>query len=183
MSELQKGTGQAGEDNSLLSDCKKTGNTKQEMKCIVWNPRSLNNKIDYLVQMMEDNDIVIAVVSETWLTSATSYVTGYLRDHGYSIHHHYRLGQKGGGVAIIFANTIMIQQSKVHSFKSFECVSASFSGHSGKTFHLTAIYRCGDHLEPKSVFLKEFNDLVEFLHFTYYYIVLVAILIFIVMTS
>ena len=122
--------------------------------------------------MMEDNDIVIAVVSETWLSSATSYVTGYLRDHGYSIHHHYRLGQKGGGVAIIFANTIMIQQSKVHSFKSFECVSASFSGHSCKTFHLTAIYRCGDHLEPKSVFLKEFNDLVEFLHFTYPYIVL-----------
>ena len=142
------------------------------MKCIVWNPRSLNNKIDYLVQMMEDNDIVIAVVSETWLSSATSYVTGYLRDHGYSIHHHYRLGQKGGGVAIIFANTIMVQQSKVHSFKSFECVSASFSGHSCKTFHLTAIYRCGDHLEPKSVFLKEFNDLVEFLHFTYPYIVL-----------
>ena len=116
---------------------------------------------------MEDDDIKIAVVSETWLTSITGYVTGYLRERGYLIHHHHRVGQRGGGVAIIFANTLTIEHSKVHSFKSFECVSASFTGHPGKTLHFTAIYRCGDHLEPMSVFLREFNDLVEFLHFTY----------------
>ena len=135
------------------------------MKCLVWNPRSLNNKIESFVQMLEDNDIQIAAACETWFSSSTNYVTGYLREHGYNTHHHHRDAQKGGGVAIISADNIRRDQSKVHYFRSFECVSTIFSGLPEHKLCFVAIYRSGD--EPISLFLKEFNDLIEFLHFSY----------------
>ena len=113
--------------------------------------------------MLEDSDIQIAAVSETWLTSSTNYVTGYLRERGYNIHHHHRDHQKGGGVSIIFADTISRDKSKVYNYRSFECVSILFTGLHGRKLFFVAIYRCGD--EPISLFLREFNDFIELLHF------------------
>ena len=140
-------------------------NSNQEVKCLVWNPRSLNNKIESFVQQLEDNDIQIAGICETWLSSSTNYVTGYLRERGYSIHHHHRDSRKGGGVAIISADSISREQSKVHSYRSFECVSTLFTGLHGQKLCYIVLYRNGD--EPMSLFLNEFSELIEFLHFAY----------------
>ena len=86
-------------------------NPNQEIKCLVWNPRSLNNKIETFIQYLEDNDIDIAAVSETWLASLNNYITGYLRERGYNIHHYHRDAKKGGGVSIISSNTISREQT------------------------------------------------------------------------
>ena len=69
-------------------------NLNQEIKCLVWNPRSLNNKIETFIQYLEDNDIDIAAVSETWLASLNNYITGYLRERGYNIHHYHNIYYK-----------------------------------------------------------------------------------------
>lgn len=145
-------------------------NLNQEIKCLVWNPRSLNNKIETFIQYLEDNDIDIAAVSETWLASLNNYITGYLRERGYNIHHYHRDAKKGGGVSIISANTISREQTKTYKYKSFECVSVLFAGSSQRKLCFVAIYRSGD--EPMSLFLKEINDFIEFLHFTYKHFIL-----------
>ena len=105
-------------------------NPNHEIKCLVWNPRSLNNKIETFIQYLEDNDIDIAAVSETWLASLNNYITGYLRERGYNIHHYHRDAKKGGGVSIISSNTISREQTKTYKYKSFECVSVLFAGSS-----------------------------------------------------
>lgn len=120
--------------------------------------------------MLEDNDINIAAVSETWLTSSTNFVTGYLRERGYIIHHHHRDVQRGGGVAIVFSDSLTNEQHKCYHYKSFESVSASFTGLPGKKIVFITLYRCGD--EPLSLFLREFNDFIEFLYFAYTDIIL-----------
>ena len=145
-------------------------NTSLELKCLVWNPRSLNNKIESFVQLLEDNDIDIAAISETWLSSSNNYVTGYLRERGYNIHHYHRDVKRGGGVSIISLNTICRHQSKTYKYKSFESVSVLFTGSLQRKLCFVAIYRCGD--EPMSLFLNEFNDFIEFLHFTYQDVIL-----------
>ena len=83
-------------------------------------------------------------------------MTGYLRDHGYSIHHQHRETQRGGGVSIIFSNSITRDQSRVHTFSSFECVSVSLSGLNRNKLVFVVVYRCGD--VPMSIFLTEFNE-------------------------
>lgn len=132
---------------------------------MAWNPRSLNNKIEKFVQLLEDNDIQVAAISETWLTSSSNYVTGYLRERGYDIHHHHRDHQKGGGVALVFLHTLKKNNSKCYSYRSFECVSISFTGLHGRNLVFIVLYRCGD--EPMSLFLTEFNDFIEYLHFAF----------------
>ena len=117
---------------------------------MVWNARSLNNKIESFIQSLEDNDIQIGAVGETWFGSSNNYVTAYLRDHGYNIHHQHRKTQKGGGVSIIFSNSITRDQSRVHTFSSFECVSVTFSGLNGNKLVFVVVYRLGD--VPMSVF-------------------------------
>ena len=132
---------------------------------MVWNARSLNNKIESFIQSLEDNDIQIGAVGETWFGSSNNYVTAYLRDHGYNIHHQHRETQKGGGVSIIFSNSITRDQSRVHTFSSFECVSVTFSGLNGNKLVFVVVYRLGD--VPMSIFLTEFNEFVEYLHFAF----------------
>ena len=114
--------------------------------------------------MLEDEDIKIAVVCETWLASASNFVTGCLRDHGYSIHHHHRDVQKGGGVSVIYDNTITSDNLNTYSYKSFECVSISFTGLHNRKLLFVALYRCGD--EPLSLFFSEFREFSESLFFS-----------------
>ena len=125
----------------------------------------MNNKVEKVVQLFEDNGIKIGVVGETWLSSANNHVTGYLRERGYNIHHHHRDSQRGGGVSVIFENTIRKEQSKIYNYRSFECLSVSFMGVHDKKLIFVALYCCGD--EPMSLFLKEFRDLIESLHFSH----------------
>ena len=120
--------------------------------------------------MLEDNDIDIAAISETWLSSLNNYVTGYLRERGYNIHHYHRDAKRGGGVSIISLNTFIREKTKTYRYKSFESVSVVFTGCLQRKLCFVAIYRSGD--EPMSLFLKEFNDFIEFLHFAYKEVIL-----------
>ena len=57
------------------------------------------------------------------------------------------------------------RKTLTHSYKSFESVSVLFTGSLQCKLCFVAIYRSGD--EPMSLFLQEFNDFVESLHFTH----------------
>ena len=131
------------------------------MRCFLWNPRSLCNKLEEFIQLLEDNDIHIAAVCETWLTSSFNYVTSRLRELSYNIHHQHRDSQRGGGVALIFKNNLHVEGLKSYKFKSFEAISVIFKSPHVNNVLFVVIYRCG--IEPIPVFLKEFNDLLEIL--------------------
>lgn len=66
---------------------------------MLFNPRSLNNKVDAVMGYIEDKSIDIAGICETWLTDSSNATTAIIKSFGYSIFHDYREKQKGGGTA------------------------------------------------------------------------------------
>ena len=62
--------------------------------------------------MLEDNDIDVACVTETWMTEQKNHVTSLLSEAGYHIVHWNREVQKGGGIAIIYRHFLSVKKVK-----------------------------------------------------------------------
>ena len=144
---------------------KKLGSPNQ-VKCLLWNPKSLQNKVPDFIQMMDDNDIDIAFVCETWMTGSNNLTSGLLRESGYSMYHDFRKDRTGGGVAIIARSIFAPKNGKAFKYKTFEVFVQNMKVF--KQVHpvtLVIIYRLGD--ESKPVFIQEFFNFLEFLTTNY----------------
>ena len=71
-----------------------------------WNARSLNNKCDDIMVMLQDIKVDIALISETWLVDVANSTSATVKSYGYSIFHTFRDDIRGGGTAIIYKPTI-----------------------------------------------------------------------------
>lgn len=72
------------------------------IKALSWNAQSLNNKISELSQFIEQNDIKIALISETWFRPNSTYNLS-----NFSIYRADRLvNHNRGGVCVIIHNSI-----------------------------------------------------------------------------
>ena len=69
---------------------------------MVFNPRSLNNKAPSVMSLIEDKEIDLAAICETWLTDNSNPTTAAIKSYGYSLLHNFRTDRRGGGTAIIF---------------------------------------------------------------------------------
>ena len=70
---------------------------------MVWNVWSILNpvKLRNVLQILEDNDIQIACITETWFDADKGTFTSTIKDEGYKILHSPRTDKRGGGIAII----------------------------------------------------------------------------------
>ena len=59
------------------------------------------NKVDEVAQLLLDNQVDVACITETWLASESSATTFAMKEAGYRIDHAYR-SKRGGGVAILY---------------------------------------------------------------------------------
>ena len=88
---------------------------------LLWNVRSINNKVDFIMQYIFDADISVACITESWLTEQNNHVTFRIKSYGYSLSHKPRENGKGGGVCFIFKSNInVIEQKRNIQFESFE---------------------------------------------------------------
>ena len=135
------------------------------MKCLLWNPRSLQNKILDFIQTLVDNDIDIAFVTETWMTNANNLTSGLLKESGYNMFHSFRTDQRGGGVAILTKTSFSPKSSKTFKYHTFEVVVQSVRlFNQVHPITLVTIYRLD---ESKPVFIQEFYNFIEFLSTNY----------------
>ena len=88
----------------------------------MWNAQSVNNKINYFIQILQDGSIDICFLTESWLKSQNNNVTALLKEAGYNIYHFNRADKKGGGVAIITKLKYKSKLQKSFNYSSFECV-------------------------------------------------------------
>ena len=110
---------------------------------LLWNVRSLNKKVDYIMQHIVDTDVTIACITESWLTDPSNHVTYRIKNYGYSISHTHRENGMGGGVCFIYKPGFSIKQKKYKStFESFEyhCVTIS-SGDNNPNLVVVGLYR------------------------------------------
>ena len=95
------------------------------------------------MQLIDDKDIDIAAICETWLTDKANTTTAFIKEYGYDIFHDFRNDQRGGGVALLLKSSIKSWPVKpCSSFSSFETVIRMIKSGTSKTI-IAVIYRTG----------------------------------------
>lgn len=125
---------------------------------MLFNPRSMVNKVDSIMMALYDNNIDIAAICETWLASKSNPTTAKIRQYGYSILHDFRSDQRGGGTAIIFKCSIKLSAVPIKVYESFESTAASLKSISGTRIILLVVYRTGN---MTALFNKELDKLLS----------------------
>lgn len=132
-------------------------------KCLVQNVRSITNKATIVEQYLVDNQIDIAVLTETWIKqSDPTYNTVWneLLPEGYRFFNQSRVGTRGGGVGIVFSKSVTTSQPlQLGSFSSFEYIAVKMCINTDEPFILLVIYR-----PPKtslSIFLSQFDMIMS----------------------
>ena len=111
---------------------------------MVYNPWSINNKVNKVMQYLCDNNIDVAGICETWLTDTNSPTTAWIRNYGFSIIHNFREGRRAGGTAIIYKSTLSFSPiSFSGTFKTLEYTAASSKLASSTKILYLIIYRTG----------------------------------------
>ena len=107
-------------------------------KCAVLNSRSINNKEDYIYELIVDNCLDFLALTETWCNENFTDSLGQITPPGYSVIHTHR-PTRGGGVALIFRDTYKAKRVKTGKYTNFENQTVSLS--LGTTYlHVTTIY-------------------------------------------
>ena len=122
--------------------------------------RSINNKVEQVMDYLEDNNISIHFITETWLTDAHNNITAAIKSHGYKLHHCIRQHHeksRGGGVGIIYHNSLNLTKVFINHGTSFESVSAKFKDSNGNNTCCSCIYRSE---ELNDSFFVAFDDFI-----------------------
>ena len=73
------------------------------MKVMLLNVRSLANnlKLHFILQTIEDNNIDITCVTESWLNEGHDHTLAILNMFGYDLSHTIRSNKRGGAVVLV----------------------------------------------------------------------------------
>ena len=127
------------------------------IKCLVWNAQSLVNKTDNVIQLLTDNYVDIACITETWLSDESSNTTFKIKESGYMIDHTYR-SKRGGGVAILWKPSIKVKCNlKNKHYQSFQYKNIVING--VVKLNLICLYRLQE--VPISQFMADLEDLLS----------------------
>ena len=121
-----------------------------------WNVRSINNKVNDVLDFALANDVSLFFVQETWLTDVNNHSTALIKSHGYKIHHYHRQDQSGGGVAIIYRPNISLIRVFTTLYQTFESVCVRILLPNRKSLLCICVYRTG----PMSTFISDFDEFI-----------------------
>ena len=128
------------------------------LKFMLYNPRSIVNKVDNVMMTLKDNNVDIAAICETWLPDKNNPTTAKIKQFGYFILHDFRTDQRGGGTALIYRSNIMLSPFLVSRYRTFECTAASLKSINGTRIIFLTIYRPGNMC---TLFNKELDELIS----------------------
>ena len=126
------------------------------LDCLSWNVRSLNNKVEPVMDYIISIDSPIVFIQETWLTDSKNHTTAIIKNHGYKIHHTHRPNSNGGGVAILFKSNIKVIKLFIGNQPTFESVTVKIVLPGKNNLICACIYRTG----TMSSFLSDFDTFV-----------------------
>ncbi len=119
------------------------------------NCRSISDKGPYLNELIIDTNLDMIFFTETWQTPNDFMHLNLLTPNGYQHLSKPRLSARGGGLAVIYRNSITLAQQDFHNTKTFEYMVLKVSSKSSLTIIL--IYR-----PPKqqNEFFSELSELL-----------------------
>ena len=107
------------------------------------------------MQVLEDNGIHIACITETWFDSRNGKFTSTIKSTGYEIIHSYGENKRGGRTAIICRNNLQIKKGESSSSK-YESFEFSYSHLTDKSSRITLICIYRKQEIAYKTFYKEF---------------------------
>ena len=113
------------------------------------------------MELLIDLNCDILLVSETWLSTKTNYVTSQLKDYGYKLLHTIRnyKNKCRGGVGVLHKMAYKSKSVFLGKYDSFEYHCCVFSLHGTKNLYVIVIYRLQD--ISTSLFFDEFVSFLE----------------------
>ena len=126
---------------------------------MVWNAQSICNKLDEIIAFLFDNNIELAFISETWLSSQENTKTALLKSAGFCLTHCFR-EKRGGGVCILWHEKLKKRVKvprTVGDFSTFQYQSILF--HSNFKIILICLYRLQE--TNFNTFVEELNSLLS----------------------
>ena len=113
-----------------------------------------------MLQTLEDNNIQIACITETWFDAEKGTFTSTIKDEGYKIHHSPRIDKRGGGTAIIYKENLKVKEGAASSskYQSFE-FSYVYLKNQGTRILLLCIYRKQE--IACKIFYRELEELLD----------------------
>ncbi len=99
----------------------------QNLNLCAINCQSIRNKADYVVDDIAEHDFDIVAMTEIWLRSddEDKKVMGDITQSGYKLYSIPRKGRRGGGVALLYKETIAVSDICDETVPSFESLSAA----------------------------------------------------------
>ena len=134
------------------------------LKIGLFNTRSVHNKLHHIAESLNEFDLDILCLTETWLFPSDIDIVRAALPKSHSIAHVPRTtttGAPGGGVTLIYSLAISNIKHGMAAFQasSFELMGASFSCHR-QTINIYIVYRPG-HPGTDRAFMKEFGSFLD----------------------
>ena len=130
----------------------------------LFNTRSVRTKLHHISEILNEFDLDILCLTETWLFPSDIDIVGAALPESHSMAHVPRTtttGAPGGGVALIYSLAISNIKHGMAAFQasSFELMGASFSCHR-QTINIYIVYRPG-HPGTDRAFMEEFGSFLD----------------------
>lgn len=144
--------------NPPISKC-----SSNDFEFCLLNARSIRNKTVIIKDLVVDKNIDILAITETWLRpSGDEICIGDLCPTGYGFLHVPRIDSVGGGVGLLFKESLRIKTKAEHQFKSFEYMDISLINL--QNVRVIIVYRpppSQSNLLTPGLFFEEFSSFLE----------------------
>ena len=108
---------------------------------------------------IEDKNLDVCCICESWLFSQNSPTTAIIKSHGYAIEHDYRDHKRGGGTAIIYKACYLVNKMTLPTcFSTFEVTCVTVVSQTSKKVVFVALYRTGS---LTNLFFQELDCLLS----------------------
>ena len=129
---------------------------------MLFNARSLCNKIAGVIEFLKETKCDICFVTEAWIKKKDESVIAKIHDLGYEIKFQPRKGSRvGGGVCVLHLPALSLNKCNVKSYKSFEILQVTIKS-SNSFIRVSTFYRTGHmSVNKRSAFSNELDDYLE----------------------
>ena len=142
---------------------KQKQNLPYSVKFGLLNVRSIVNSTELFVDTVENYNLDLVALTETWLRPNDDVILGEMCPPGYDVIHIPRRTGRGGGVAFVFKQCFKTLLHQNKDYNSMENMEFTLNCNS-ETYRIIVIYRPPSSSKNGAtfgVFLEEFNSLLE----------------------
>ena len=149
--------------HNLVNVVRSNYTSKNHLKIACVNTRSVKNKQPVFVDHITSEDIDLCVITETWLRKDDDTVLANITPAGYDIRSSPRDDKIGGGLAVLFRDSIQVRKIVTANHPSFEATEWHLK-YGNSVIVTIGIYRppySTNHPVTVNTFLNEFAEYLE----------------------